>query len=595
MTAIEPFDVEITLADDVETPKREAKEAAGPRRTLDLDRVLDPDAADRQAANKAVAMMRRAMKSLDLDPAAAARVAFKAFEAAPELAAANHVMALALDKLGHLSKAIDFYERAVARDPENPEIFHNIALVAWKLDMMEHAEKFNRMALRLEPGRRDTLINLAGCLRDQGHFDKAVELLRAAIYETQEDHVLWNAMGTVLLEAGDPEQAKVFYEEAIRLDPTFARAWHNLGYARSLAGEQAAALAAYDKCAALPMPPGDRAHMLHGRALSRLGLGEIKEGWEDYAIRLDPAYPPGTLFRIEEPRWDGRWPIRNKRMLLVGEQGLGDEVLFLSVVPDLLEALGPEGELLIACEPRLQGLIQRSFPNVIVGPHATVRREGRDIRAVTWLKKGQIDLWAPMGGPLASLRPDLKAFGKGAAYLAPDPEKSARVEAALAALPPGPKVGLCWKSNLMTVKRMKYFSPFDAWAPVLGVKGVTFVSMQYGDTGPERAEAERRFGATIHEIPDLDLMNDLDGVAAAGAALDLTLGPMNASTNLAAAAGGEVWVVASPGHWPLLGAHRLPWYAKSQAFTPETYGDWGPTMRAMANALSEQAEKRRAA
>jgi hypothetical protein len=336
--------------------------------------------------------------------------------------------------------------------------------------------------------------------------------------------------------------------------------------------------------------------MLHGRALSRLGLGEVAAGWEDYAIRLDPSYANGTLFMTKVPMWNGLSDVRGKRLLLVGEQGLGDEVLFLSALPDLLGLLGPDGELTVACADRLIPLVERSFPSVRVVKHATINKEGRNIRGFPDIEDwSAFDLWAPMATPLRTLRPDAETFPDRPSFFIPDSERVREIRAQLEALPAGPKVGLCWKSKLMTAKRAKYFSPFEQWRTVLETPGVTFVNMQYGDVDAELEQAAKEIGVEIHTIPGLDLMQDLDGVTAAGVALDLFIGPMNASTNLAAAAGGDVWFVSGKRHWPLLGTGRLPWYPTSRTFSPPEFNAWGAAMADIRAALEDFAETRAAA
>jgi hypothetical protein len=74
-----------------------------------------------------------------------------------------------------------------------------------------------------------------------------------------------------------------------------------------------------------------------------------------------------------------------------------------------------------------------------------------------------------------------------------------------------------------------------------------------------------------------------------GAALDLIIGPANATSNIAAACGGAVWLVCSPSAWPRLGAEHYPWYPQMRVFTPERVGDWTPMMHEVARALALRA------
>ena len=52
-----------------------------------------------------------------------------------------------------------------------------------------------------------------------------------------QEAILWNSLATVLAEEGRADESLVFYNEAVRLEPGFARAYHNLGYAYQHLGQ----------------------------------------------------------------------------------------------------------------------------------------------------------------------------------------------------------------------------------------------------------------------------------------------------------------------------------------------------------------------
>lgn len=563
------FDIDALLAVEDEGAKRVLRDANTTVRGPDLGAGFAGQA-------KLLGVLRRAIKVADGgDNVGGLKLALKAIDLDPENAQANLIAGLMLERMGRLSQALEFFERAWERNPNDPNVHFNLGLVAWKLDMLEAAEKFYRIAHELDPTSADAIINLAGVLRDRSEFSASIELLRAAIYAHPENANFWNSLGTTLLDGGDPEQALTFYEEALRLKPDFARAWHNLGYAHELNGDAAASVEASERALQNPQTETDRIEMLYSRAMSLLGAGRVAEGWRDYATRLAPNYQKGTIFLAQCPMWDGEASLAGKRVLFIGEQGVGDEVLFMNVLPDLVAEIGSEGELIVACDKRLAAMVQRTYPGVTTVGYATRQVEARAYRGFPkMLDWENIDLWLPMASAMSRYRPSVAAFPATRGHFAPDPERVASMRAALDALPAGIKVGMCWKSKIMDSKRSKYFAPFVDWRNVLQTPGATFVNLQYGDVDEEIAQAARDYGVTIHQIPDLDLMQDLEGVAALGAALDLTLGPLNASTNLAAAVGAPVWFIALKTDWVFLGTQTVPWYPSARAFFPEVYGVW---------------------
>jgi Flp pilus assembly protein TadD len=586
------FNVEIEISAEPEFVRNATEGVVGSAGGLDGGRIELVNTQARGQLKKAAALIKRALAASDGgDHTAGARLAFKALTLAPDLALANHMMGLMLYRLGRLSKALDFYNRAWKLDPEDGEIYANMGVVAWKLDMLEAAEKFYRIHASKQPGKVNGVINLGGILRDQGKFEPAIEILRQAIYTHPEEHELWNSLGSVLMDQGDPEQARIFYEECLRLAPGSSRALNNLANVCGLLGDVEDAVELYDKALVDPVNDNERATIEHSRAMALLCSARIQEGWDAYQVRLDTANPQATFFVMKSPHWDGAdlSQVRGKKLLVVGEQGLGDEILFMNMGHDLIEAIGPDGELLIACEQRLVPLFQRSFPSARVAPHVSSVAEGRNLRAVPDFD-GEADYWCAMADPLRSLRGSAEAFPReGRGFLKADPDRQAGFRAQLAAMGSGPKVGLLWKSLKMTAKRKRSFSGFGGWEGVLKTPGVTFVNLQYGDVEEELEIAKREFGVTIHQPEDIDLKLDLDGVAALSSACDLVIGPMNATSNIAAACGAEVWFThAQRKPWTGLGQSFNPFYPHATSFFGATYRDFAGIFSQVAERLSER-------
>ncbi|MDB5461583.1 MAG: flagellar protein FlbA, partial [Caulobacteraceae bacterium] len=188
--------------------------------------------------------------------------------------------------------------------------------------------------------------------------------------------------------------------------------------------------------------------------------------------------------------------------------------------------------------------------------------------------------------PLRRFRPDVASYPDRPGFLKADPARVDHWRGVLAQAPAGPKVGILWKSLKLDGARLRYFSPFDAWRPVLTTPGTVFVNLQYGESDAEMAEARARLGVELWRPPGIDLKNDLDDVAALACALDLVLGPANATTNIAAACGANVWLISTPGAWPKLGTDRYPWYPATRVFNAPAIDPWGSVMQEIAGALA---------
>ena len=529
---------------------------------------------------KALPIMKRAVRKINAHEfREAAVLGLEALRVDENIALANHITAIALDKLGLASFALEMYERAQRLDPKEPEVYQNLGLLAWRMELYDVAEQFFRIFARMMPEAIEGPNNLACVLRDKGQMEDAVEVLRAAIYTNQGSSMLWNSLGTVMMEQTDFEKAALFYKQALEITPDLARAYHNLGYCRATEGFHDEALDYIEKALEIGnMPQHELAETRHARAISLIGTGKLDEAWDAYECRNDVTYNKATCFSIPTKKWDGE-PLEGKRLLIVGEQGLGDEVMFLNQGHDLIKRLGPDGHLTLAVVPRLVSLMERTFPEATVTKHATIRNNGVPLRGCPTITNWQdFDYWAPMGSILRVLRTSLDAFPKDGGFLKPDPARIDHWRGELSKLGPGFKSGLLWKSMLMSAKRTKYYSPFAQWKSTLNVKNVTWINLQYGDCEADLERAEKEFGVKVHQLDGIDLKNDLDDLAALCVALDLVVGPMNATTNISAGAGAKTAIIAAPNSWPFLGTGQLPWYPTATVFSPKTISDWKPAM-----------------
>ena len=127
----------------------------------------------------------------------------------------------------------------------------------------------------------------------------------------------------------------------------------------------------------LARKPADAAMITFAAATLALARGDLAAGWEGYETRMSPHRARPVAFEAPGRRWAPNLPLAGKRLLVLAEQGLGDELLFASLLPDVIEALGPEGRLTLAVEPRLVALFARSFPQAEVLPHRTEPVGGR--------------------------------------------------------------------------------------------------------------------------------------------------------------------------------------------------------------------------
>lgn len=553
-----------------------AGDAASPEAIRKLSHQLANPKLSAKTQRKSLEKLKAALMAIRAgDFGLGARRAIEALNLDETSGLAWHVLAICREKEGHLGQALQAYEAALQLLPNETDVAHDLGRLAQQMGYLEIAEKLLIKYLAAEPGHVEATNNLACVQRDQKRYGDAVDTLKALLAIEPESPVLWNTLGTVLSDQGDMSTALTFFEESLRLDPAFAKARYNRANVRQPLGDPEGALEDLD--AALPgaESPYERAMMGMARAMLLMGLGRIPEGFEAYEVRLDPHLPEAMRVAVDAPRWDPKTEdIRGKRLLIVGEQGIADEMVFGSCIGDAIEAVGPDGQVFVAVEPRLIGMFQRAWPQAVFGAHKAVKLEGRITRYVPFAEEldWKLDAWIPMASLMAVYRPTVESFPERRGYLVADPERVAFWKGELEKLGPGLKVGLHWKSLVLTGSRARYFSSFERWKPVLTTPGAVMVNLQCGDVSDDLAQAEAA-GVRIW-TPPINLKDDLEDVAALSAALDLVIGPGIAGTNLAAAVGGTAWMITAPDDWHYLATDKYPFYPHLRFFKRDAFDDW---------------------
>lgn len=502
-----------------------------------------------------------------------------------------HLLGIARDKLGDRAGALDAYEKALALGPESPEIANDLGRLAYRMEMWPQAEALFRHCLALKPNAPEASNNLAALLRRHARNQEAIDVLRASLMAHPGEAILWVTLGTILGDQGELDQAETFYTEALRLHPDYAKSLHNLAGIMFAKGQELEAIDQTLRAIPLAEAPEDATMMRFAIGSMSLSRGDLTQGWKYYAARLEPTFSEPIHFLTDRPQWRPGTDIAGRHLMLYGEQGLGDEVLFANLLHEVIADLGPSGRLTLAVTDRLLPFFQRSFPEISLGSHITIAREGRAYRTAPFLKDwSNIDYWAPMAELLQSYRPTAQSFPhRPNGFMRTDPARVEHWRQTLSHLP-GTKVGLLWTSMVMNAGRNLQFSPFEQWSPVLKTPGATFINLQYGDQSEALEFARRKLGVEIYQPPGINLRDDLEDVAALSAALDLVLGVSNASFNLAASVGAPSWLVAARRAWTQLGTDRYPWYSQVRTFSPAKAGDWTTVMAEVAGALGEYVE-----
>ena len=462
-------------------------------------------------------------------------------------------------KDGNIALAVENLLVAVDLRPDNPVVRNNLGNALIDAGRAADAENHLRQAVVLAPQNPETHYNLGNALKAQEKYEDAVSAYERAI-KLRPDFLKARINLSVALQKLEKyDEALRNYEETALIHPSSAEAVNGKGLILQALGREDEALENFQRAQEL------KPNFAGGHRNAGLGLltrGDFEAGWEAYEWRWRCEGFEEGWRNFPYPQWHGEGG--DGAILVWSEQGIGDEVLYAGMIPDLL-ARGHS--VLMETDARLVALFERSFPGV----KAVAKQNPPD--AAT--QRPDIRWHSPLASLGRWLRPDAESFPQRESYLVPDEARRARYRAHLEAKGAGPIVGISWVSRNPKIGQHKTLE-LRQWAPILQTPGVRFVDLQYGDTAAERASVEAELGVHIEHIPDLDLREDIDGVAALAAACDLVISVSNTTVHLAAAVGRPTWVIvpASVGnlwYW-MRDSDHTPWYKTVSIFRQTKLG-----------------------
>jgi tetratricopeptide (TPR) repeat protein len=508
----------------------------------------------------------------------------------PTCAVAWRLIGMSREARGRTIEALEAYRQAYMLDPGAHDVLVDLGRLARSMGMHEAAADLIARALAIDPGSAHLACQLAEALGDGHQYDRAIAVLECALAIDPENALLLDGLGAILLQQGETEAAAACLDRALAAAPDAADPRFHRAKARFELGDHEGALSDCDAILR-KLRPEQTPAVLYLRSQIRLSLGDLAGGWADYEARLSPLHDKSPHFDLPGRRLGRVEPVVGRRVLVIGEQGLGDEMMFAGAIPDLIRAVGPDGAVQIAVSPRLVSLFARSFPEAVVSPYQLDTLDGRAVLSAPAVPSAMpAAFWMPIGDLAARFRATMAAFERPLPFLRPDPGRIAHWRAAMQTADGRPTVGLTWKSMQTHAHRRRQYPRLEDWAPLLGLSGVRFVNLQYGDCEADIAHMQA-LGAEVWRADGVDLTDDIDEAAAISAAVDLAIGVGNASINLAAGVGAPSFIICPPAAWPRLGQDHYPWFNDARVFSASRFGDWTAPITAATEAAAAFLER----
>ncbi len=460
--------------------------------------------------------------------------------------------------LGDPRSGMDVLRAYLVRHPDDGQI--HAAVGASLLGSNDNAEAERHLNRAIEEGFENikVLSDLAQCLSNLEKHAEALEV-RRQVFELEPSFVHQAQLAASLSTACYYPEAIALFDDLIEREPE-RKSLFLVSYSvvQAYSGHFDKALALLNE--ALAIQPRD-ANLHLQRAQINLLLGNFAEGWAGYAYR-GLAY--ARQYRVLPfKKWRGQ-DIAGKCIVVLAEQGLGDQVMLASCLPDLL-ALGP-ARVVVEVIGRVAPTLARSFPQCEI---VYTKQD----KKMEWAKTvGDVDYFVPLGDLPQYFRTSVEAF-PGKAYLKADPDRVAYWCQKLEATGPRPWIGVSWRGGLQATRRvLRSMSPGEL-APMTTAVEATWISLQYGSVDEDLEIAEASNVVLTHWN---EAIADLDEFAALIESLDAVVTVCNTTVHYAGALGKKVLVLAP--HIPEwrygLTSTHMPWYPDATVLRQPRPNDW---------------------
>lgn len=284
------------------------------------------------------------------------------------------------------------------------------------------------------------------------------------------------------------------------------------------------------------------------RALCNLEMGRLESGWEDWYHRFEWDQFPSPMIQLDAPRWNGE-DLTGKTLLLWAEQGLGDQLLFLSLALPLV--VNPDIDVILAVHPKLVEFVRTWYPDARVETLNLIDSRGA-------AEYADADYQMPFGDlPIIFMRTEESLSSRPIRLMRSNPELRQLICSKEGWPDDSIIVGVCWRSSAVDVSRSVHYVNVNMVETLQNnvPSNVRFVCLQYRLTDEERQK--------MHDwgvyVSDVEFFDDVLEHGKHIGACDYVITPGTLTKQLAGLFDRDT-ITWSDDTWSMLGQAEYPWY-----------------------------------
>ena len=498
----------------------------------------------------------------------------------PDYAPALRDKALVMFYLKKIEDGLTLINKSLKINPNDYLSLNILGLIYGELKLEKKALEVFKIAIQIKPDYFASYNNLGNILQNLGEIDLSLHNFNKAIELNKKFAEGYNNIGNIYNLKSKYHKAIKFYKNALDLDPANPTMIYNIGVTYSYLKEYEKAERYYSK--SLKINPNSDV-LKKNFSILYLAKHEFKKAWEYYDGRLnlnDFAIKNSSIYNIRNKLWQGEKILPEHKILIIKEQGVGDEILHSSMYPDLLKAF-PLCH--IETEERLLSLFERSF------------KTKKNFHPLSYFSKNikKINNFDKIlySGSLARLFRNKLSDFPNKKYLFAKKEKKNSIMEEIKKINSHPNIGLTWESKRPVYGNDKSVD-LGLLLPILKIKKFNFINLQYGDTLSTINNFQNTHKINIKTFPNIDLYNDFENIAALLTNLDLFITVSNTTAHLAGALGISTWLIKPKNHavfhyWNQPNSNT-PWYPSVKIF--EFSDNWENTIKNIKDAFNKKFE-----
>lgn len=363
-----------------------------------------------------------------------------------------------------------------------------------------------------------------------------------------------NNIGITNLYMRKHDEVLYFFKKAHDIEPTNPTTLKNLSSAYDHLGFYNKNLETIEKFKKLK--PDDNS-LDTNYAMSLLHVGRFKDGWKYYENRWNEKHADGSVRvmpNFTKPLW--RPSLGFNRILIWGEQGIGDQILHGTMLQDFIVSFK---EVYLSVDPKLVKIFSDSFPNISV--YSLFDETSTDF----------FDYHIPLCSIGYYTRKSYQDFFPLKKYYQVKNKNDYSTRKKL-------KCALSWKS--VNGQKSDYKSTsLESLKNILDLNNIDFYSIQYSEANEEIKYMHDKHGIIINTIDNLDLYNDIYGLMQFIQSCDFTITTSSSSAHLSGALNIPTYLLLAKNYgkfwyWDNFYEGKNVWYPSITRFVQKEYKDW---------------------